>query len=77
MVGIGIGTHPDARWRYVSTLWPRDISPIYFSTRASVERYDRQTQQAIGCLPGMTTMRIEQLDEHGQWVPADGGAGDE
>ncbi|WP_344783990.1 hypothetical protein [Gordonia caeni] len=72
MAGIGIET-PDASWRYASTLWPRDISPIYFTTRASAEKYDRQTQQAIGCLPGMTTMRIEHRGDDGQWVAVDEG----
>lgn len=27
MVGIGIGTHPDARWRYASTLSPQYVTP--------------------------------------------------
>ena len=70
MVSIGVET-PDAPWRYASTLGPRYVMPIYFTTRASAEKYDRQTQQAIGCLPGMTTMRIEHRDDAGHWVPVD------
>jgi hypothetical protein len=35
---------------------------------------DKQTQAAIGCLPGMTTMRIERLDADGEWRALDGDA---
>ncbi|MGB3602741.1 MAG: hypothetical protein WBA38_04215 [Gordonia sp. (in: high G+C Gram-positive bacteria)] len=71
MAGIGIES-PEASWRYASTLGHRYVSPIYFTTRKSAEKYDQQTQQALGCLPGMTTMRIERRDNNGNWHPLGG-----
>lgn len=56
------------RWRYASTIAPRQIFPIYFQRLADAKRYDAQTAAALGCLPGMTTMRIEEWDGQA-WRP--------
>lgn len=73
--GTAAGTSPiiQNRWRYVSTRYPDDIFPIYFQTLDRARRYDEQTAAALGCLPGMTTMRIEEWDG-AKWRPLDGGA---
>lgn len=74
MLSIGMQT-PEARYRYASDLGPAYVMPIYFDTLASARRWDRQTQAAIGCLPGMTTMHIERLGSDGEWRALDREAG--